>query len=76
VSKEQIKEEMNALSDLYGYNMIDGLIDGFRCAFCQAKDATKRCSRCKSEWYCKRECQVKHWKDHKVFCKIIYEEMI
>ena len=51
---------MNALSDLYGYNMIDGLIDGFRCGFCQAKDATKRCSKCKSEWYCKRECQVKH----------------
>ena len=67
---------MEALNDLYGYNMIDGLIDGFQCGMCKSKDATKRCSRCKSEWYCNRACQVKHWKDHKKFCKTIYEEMM
>ena len=29
----------------------------------------KRCSRCKSIWYCSKECQVKHWSDgHKSDC--------
>lgn len=38
-------------------------MDGFseeeaaKCANC-GKDAVKRCSRCHSEWYCGRECQV------------------
>ena len=53
------KAEMEAMSDLYGYNMIEGLIEGFQCGFCKSKDASKRCSKCKSEWYCNRECQVR-----------------
>jgi len=27
------------------------------------------CGRCKSAWYCSRDCQVADWKDHKPFCK-------
>ena len=27
------------------------------------------CSRCKTVWYCSRECQVQHWKQHKKVCK-------
>ncbi|XP_020030006.2 zinc finger MYND domain-containing protein 10 isoform X2 [Castor canadensis] len=38
-----------------------------RCAYCSA-EASKRCSRCQSEWYCCRECQVKHWEKHKKAC--------
>ncbi|XP_010613750.1 zinc finger MYND domain-containing protein 10 isoform X2 [Fukomys damarensis] len=38
-----------------------------RCAYCSA-EASKRCSRCQKEWYCCRECQVKHWEKHGKIC--------
>ncbi|XP_019486901.1 PREDICTED: zinc finger MYND domain-containing protein 10 isoform X3 [Hipposideros armiger] len=37
------------------------------CAYCGA-EASKRCSRCQNEWYCCRECQVKHWVKHGKTC--------
>ncbi|XP_024390858.1 uncharacterized protein [Physcomitrium patens] len=40
------------------------------CAACK-KAAVQRCSRCKSEWYCGRECQVSVWKMHKGACDIL-----
>ncbi|KAG0620258.1 hypothetical protein M758_4G202400 [Ceratodon purpureus] len=40
------------------------------CAACK-KAAVQRCSRCKSEWYCGRECQVSVWKAHKNACDIL-----
>ncbi|KAK2501298.1 hypothetical protein MC885_020966 [Smutsia gigantea] len=38
-----------------------------RCAHCST-EASKRCSRCHNEWYCCRECQVKHWEKHRKVC--------
>eukprot|EP01018_Ginkgo_biloba_P008944 Gb_32955 [translate_table: standard] len=35
-----------------------------KCATCGAF-AVHRCSRCKGEWYCGRNCQVSAWKMHK-----------
>ncbi|XP_026332713.1 zinc finger MYND domain-containing protein 10 [Hyposmocoma kahamanoa] len=40
---------------------------GAKCARCGEK-ASKKCSRCKSEWYCGRECQVQQWAKHKELC--------
>ncbi|XP_012323246.2 zinc finger MYND domain-containing protein 10 isoform X3 [Aotus nancymaae] len=34
----------------------------------QSAEASKRCSRCRNEWYCSRECQVKHWEKHGKTC--------
>ena len=31
-------------------------------------DSFKCCARCKSVWYCSKECQVKHWASHKSDC--------
>jgi hypothetical protein len=42
------------------------------CAKCGMIDETnhfKRCSVCHSVFYCGKECQVKHWKEHKSVCK-------
>jgi len=45
------------------------------CANCQKRADVdvefKRCSRCKSIWYCSKECQVKHWSAcHKSDCML------
>ncbi|KER28608.1 hypothetical protein T265_13539 [Opisthorchis viverrini] len=60
-------------------SMGDGVLDGTanplgnapKCVVCGA-DAPKRCSRCRQEWYCRRECQVKHWPKHKKACDLLY----
>ncbi|CAH8629036.1 unnamed protein product [Schistosoma mattheei] len=43
-----------------------------RCPTC-GEIASKRCSRCRQEWYCGRECQVKHWLKHKGACDLLAE---
>jgi hypothetical protein len=37
------------------------------CAQCGG-EAVHRCSRCKSDWYCGRACQVQAWPAHKALC--------
>ena len=40
------------------------------CSFCKRKsDTMKKCTRCGEAQYCGKECQRKHWKDHKAVCK-------
>jgi hypothetical protein len=29
----------------------------------------KKCARCKSVYYCSKECQASHWNEHKLVCK-------
>ena len=42
------------------------------CSACGEKsDTTKKCTACKCVNYCDRECQNKHWKEHKNECKRI-----
>ena len=38
------------------------------CLYCNAKDVTLRCSRCKTVAFCNRECQAKAWNIHKRHC--------
>ena len=44
--------------------------EGNKCAVCN-EPALKRCQRCRSSWYCRREHQVSDWQTHKDSCKII-----
>jgi hypothetical protein len=39
------------------------------CASCGTNEAKSSCSVCKVTRYCSRECQTKHWKEHKPVCK-------
>lgn len=43
-------------------------------AGCQTSVKKKCCARCRSVWYCSRQCQVKHWPIHTKFCDIQEEE--
>lgn len=39
------------------------------CHLCGAFEHLSLCSRCRQAWYCSKEHQKKHWKDHKQTCK-------
>jgi len=58
------------LSGMYNIDQFDPLIETPKCAKC-GKPADKRCSRCKNEWYCSRECQVRSWQTHKKICNLV-----
>ena len=40
-----------------------------KCNHCGMRDATLRCSRCFSVWYCHQECQRSGWAAHTPHCK-------
>ena len=45
------------------------------CGFCKVKSLNaKRCAQCHMVLYCKRDCQLQHWKEHKKDCKRWAEE--
>ena len=76
ISEKELREELEPVNDIYNLDNIEYFMDDPKCANC-GKDATSRCMRCKSEWYCSRECQVKRWKMHKPLCQTLsklYEE--
>jgi hypothetical protein len=42
---------------------------GQLCGSCQTSSTNAHCGRCKIVRYCSKECQRKHWKEHKLTCK-------
>ena len=68
------RQQIQRLADLYTNNTVEGLLEGFKCKKCE-KQAYKRCSKCKSVWYCSRECQVGDWPNHKESCNRIAKEL-
>ncbi|ORY37536.1 hypothetical protein LY90DRAFT_704619, partial [Neocallimastix californiae] len=58
------------LAGMYNIDQFDPLIETPKCAKC-GKPADKRCSKCKNEWYCSRECQVRSWPAHKKICSLV-----
>ena len=40
------------------------------CSFCsKVSHPLKKCLQCGGAWYCSRECQTKHWPEHRSSCK-------
>ncbi len=48
--------------------------DGW-CSVCSKKGAL-RCGKCRAQYYCSKECQVKDWKVHKKVCSDVRENRI
>ena len=44
-----------------------------KCFNCGNSNATKKCNRCKSVWFCNKECQLAKWKEHKKDCTEVSE---
>jgi len=38
------------------------------CLYCDAKNCTLKCSKCKSVYFCDKECQKQSWSIHKKHC--------
>lgn len=77
-SEENVGALLGVHTNGVGTNAVAGDAETFehpllrapRCVVC-GELATKRCSRCKHEWYCRRQCQVEHWPRHKKACDIM-----
>lgn len=70
LTAEENKSDARSIGELFGKQFEDavGATAVHYCKGCGA-EATLRCSRCKAEWYCGRQCQIKCWKEHKKVCK-------
>uniref|UniRef100_A0A8C7A3P5 Zinc finger MYND domain-containing protein 10 n=2 Tax=Neovison vison TaxID=452646 RepID=A0A8C7A3P5_NEOVI len=67
-SEQDLRLQARKWAETYRLDVLEAINpERPRCAYCSA-EASKRCSRCQSEWYCCRECQVKHWEKHGKAC--------
>ncbi|KAF1391816.1 hypothetical protein PFLUV_G00046000 [Perca fluviatilis] len=72
-SESDLRLQAQRLAKMYNLDVMESLLpEKPKCGSC-GKEATKRCSRCQGEWYCHRECQVKHWSKHKRACQLMAE---
>ncbi|KAL0276643.1 UNVERIFIED_CONTAM: hypothetical protein PYX00_004172 [Menopon gallinae] len=69
-SKGNMLEIAKRLGETYEIDHLERMApEGPVCSNC-GDAAAKRCSQCKAEWYCGRECQVKRWSMHKTVCNV------
>ncbi|XP_005327116.3 zinc finger MYND domain-containing protein 10 [Ictidomys tridecemlineatus] len=67
-SEQDLRLQARRWAETYRLDVLEAVApERPRCAYCNA-EASKRCSRCQNEWYCCRECQVKHWEKHGKAC--------
>ncbi|XP_011362994.1 zinc finger MYND domain-containing protein 10 isoform X2 [Pteropus vampyrus] len=67
-SEQDLRLQARRWAETYKIDVLEAVApERPRCAHCSA-EASKRCSRCQNEWYCCRECQVKHWVKHGKTC--------
>ncbi|CAG9858510.1 unnamed protein product [Phyllotreta striolata] len=67
--RETLHELAGKLCEAYNTELLEKLEakQDAKCASC-GKEAIQRCSRCHQVWYCGRQCQVDHWKEHSTDC--------
>lgn len=74
-SDSDLRQQAQRLAQTYNLDVLERLLpEKPKCGSC-GKEALKRCSRCQGEWYCNRQCQVKHWPKHKTACQLMTEAM-
>ncbi|XP_071158013.1 zinc finger MYND domain-containing protein 10-like [Mytilus edulis] len=74
-SESDMRAQAKRWAETYNFDAVESLIaEPPKCAMC-GEEASKRCSRCQNEWYCRRECQVNHWPKHKTACNLLQESL-
>ena len=72
-SQEEIQTSAAEFMATWDLNRLEQLIDEPpKCEKCGAL-AVHRCGQCKRTWYCRRQCQVEDWKQHKKICSLLRE---
>ncbi|XP_068213775.1 zinc finger MYND domain-containing protein 10 [Palaemon carinicauda] len=70
-SQESLCVLATSMSAAWNLEALEALLPDIpSCALC-GSPAGRRCSRCRMQWYCRRECQVKHWSTHQSLCDIV-----
>ncbi|XP_067130962.1 zinc finger MYND domain-containing protein 10-like isoform X2 [Centruroides vittatus] len=73
-AQKEMMDVAKRLLELYDLDIMESLqSSSSKCATC-SNTAKKRCLRCGTQWYCRRECQVKDWPKHKNVCKVSEKE--
>nr|XP_025045284.1 zinc finger MYND domain-containing protein 10 [Pelodiscus sinensis] len=74
-SEDELKGLACRWAQTYNLDVMEALApEKPKCGLC-GLEATKRCSRCQNEWYCKRACQVQHWQKHKKACNLMADAL-
>ncbi|KAF0981602.1 hypothetical protein FDP41_012259 [Naegleria fowleri] len=50
-------------------------LSSYCCNYCGKSDALKRCSACRSVFYCSIDCQKKDWPNHKTTCSPVLQSV-
>jgi len=71
--EKTVQAQAKRLAETYNLDTLESMLpEEPKCAKC-GEPASMRCSRCRNEWYCRRQCQVESWPQHKAICKLICE---
>ncbi|KAL5038330.1 hypothetical protein RTP6_005658 [Batrachochytrium dendrobatidis] len=71
ISTNQTRQtSLERFARMYDFDDLDMIAGQPMCGKC-GNPATQRCSKCRSEWYCSRQCQVKAWGQHKSICSVL-----
>ncbi|XP_053148816.1 zinc finger MYND domain-containing protein 10 isoform X2 [Hemicordylus capensis] len=74
-SEEELRSQACRWAQTYNLDVMEALVpDKPKCGMC-GSEAAKRCSHCRNEWYCRRECQVQHWQKHKKACNLMTDAL-
>lgn len=69
-NEADMRRQAKRWMETYNFDVLENLVAPPKCVVC-GELAAKRCSQCHGEWYCRRECQVKHWTKHKTACDLL-----
>ena len=64
------KHHCKLIHDEEGKHQVDESHVTAKCSYCsKTSKQLKNCTRCHAVQYCGKECQMKHWTDHKRWCR-------